>query len=187
MKNKIDYLILFCMALILFSGCAHPGGGGIPSPNPVLDNDPNFAFALPTKKCDGTALTAGTGINIWAVTGPGPMPVVAVTGNAQAACNGNKIDTSKATKLNLTLLTVTTGTVLIVPTPGVWTFCHEAADPTGNRSLIGDCLTRTVSIDPAVPTNLDISGMEIKIIVAGRIKPPTGLKISKNMTHGPNA
>lgn len=158
----------------LSTACAHGHSNSV-SPVHTIKNDPNFAFTLPAAKCDGTALTTGTGVNIWAITGSGPMPMIAITGS-QTGCNGNKIDTTKATKLNTALITVTTGTILSVPSAGPWYFCDEAADPAGNRSLIGDCQALNVSIDPGVPTNLKISGREFKIIVA--MKPLGGFKVS---------
>jgi hypothetical protein len=178
--NNLGCLILFCAALVLFSGCAHRSGGGSAGTSPpgVIENDPTFSFVLPTTKCDGMAGVAGVGVNIYGVQGPGPMATVAVTGNAQVACNGNKIDATKAVKLNVAPITVATGTLLGVSAPGQWTFCAEAQDPAGNRSLIGDCLTKNVSADPAKPTNMIISGMEIKIM-SGAVEPRTGFKISK--------
>lgn len=176
MKQFIFALVL----LFVFTGCAHRHGGGIKSsPMPTVSPDPNFVFGpIPTTQCDGTPEAPGVGINVFGVAGPGPMATVSVIGNAQAACNGNKIDTTKATKLNSAPITVITGTILSVPVPGQWTFCEETQDASGNRSLIGDCLTKNVSGDPLKPAGMTIGGLDIRIIVAEKMKPPTGLKVS---------
>src|SRR3989304_329917 len=161
MRIKVWLVILFT---VLTAGCSI--GSGIQRPPLEIGPDPTFTFTMPTGNCDGGALTVGSGVNIYAVQGPGPMATVAITGLVPAVCNGNQINVALATKLNATPLLTGSAVTLSVSAPGQWTFCAEAINPSGSRSLISDCITKTVSNNPNAPTLLNVAGVEIGIKVA---------------------
>lgn len=138
---------LLCLLLSTLSACA-----GSQPPGPILGEDPTLSWTPVTQTCDGAPITPT--YNIYAIAGPGPMPTI-LEGAGTVPCGGfEKIDLTKALKLNAAPITSAGPVKVLVPTEGQWTFCVEAVKSTsGLRSGIdqgGSCVTRVVQEPPGV-------------------------------------
>lgn len=131
--------------LALLIGCS-----GLPSPTPgPVGVDPVLDWDPVTKNCIGEPVTVAS-YNVYAVSGPGPVPTVASARSEPCGV----VQLATGTPLNTAPITSTTYHA-IVPN-GVWTFAIESVLADGTRSQLSAGITLTVLNRGGAPVNVRV-------------------------------
>jgi hypothetical protein len=144
---SISYLKVLCVALlILLTGCSPPA---MLMKSGVVD--PSLTWDAVTTDCTGAAIT-GVKYNVYAVSGPGPIPTIASADEVPCGI----IQLASGVPLNATPIAIGTSYQATVAN-GVWTFAVEALDASGNRSALSNQVTKTVQGRPGKPANFKVT------------------------------
>lgn len=119
-----------------------------PIPDP-LGVDPVLNWDAVTQNCIGEPVTVAS-YNVYAVSGPGPVPTVASARSEPCGV----VQLATGTPLNTAPITSTTYHA-IVPN-GVWTFAIESVLADGTRSQLSAGITLTVLNRGGAPVNVRV-------------------------------
>jgi len=131
---------MLALGVLVAWGCAH-------HTVPPAGVDPVLTWDAVTTACDGVPLVGAVTYNIYAVSGPGPIP----TTSSPDASPCGPVALASGTPLNASPIAATTYTAAVAD--GVWTFAVEAVLAGGARSGLSAAVTRTVTNRGTAPAN----------------------------------
>jgi hypothetical protein len=138
---------LLLLAVLILTAC---------SPAVMLSKsglvDPHLSWEAPTTTCDEAPLMDTLTYNVYAVSGPGPVPTSPSAD--ESPCGIRQI--ASGTPLNAVPVSIGTSFNAVVSN-GVWTFAVEAVGSDGERSELSNNVTKVVKGRPGKPVNLIIS------------------------------
>jgi hypothetical protein len=137
-RAPLGIVVLFVLA------CAH-------HPPPPASVDPVLTWDAVVTACDGVPLVGAVTYNVYAVSGPGPIPTT--TSSDASPCG--LVALASGAPLNPAPLVATTYTAAV--SDGVWTFGVEAVLASGARSGVSNAVTRTVTNRGNAPGNVKVT------------------------------